>query len=68
MTRRTRLQALSDAARECGLHVDTWSPGDGVTRYRFFDKPSGYFGPHSGIFTALGFKKAAVFVRGPPHQ
>jgi len=49
------------------LHVGTYSPGDGVTRYRFFSEPSGYFGPKSGIFTALGYKEADAFVMGYCH-
>jgi hypothetical protein len=50
-----------------GYIVCTWSPGDGVTRYRFFkNAPAGqtYFGPDNGIFTALGMKEAEAFARG----
>jgi hypothetical protein len=59
--KKTRLQELQDYAKTVGLHVATWSPGDGTTRYRFFDKPGSgqtYFGPASGIYTALGYKDA----------
>lgn len=39
------------------------SPGDGVTRYRFFTNPKNdYFGPENGIHTALGLKAAWLFV------
>ena len=52
--------------------VDTWSPGDGMTRYRFFahkhsrGTPSvnGYFGPDNGIWTALGYGDACTFAAG----
>jgi hypothetical protein len=50
-----------------GYSVKTWSPGDGVTRYRFFrNAPQGqtYFGPDNGIFTALGIKEAETYAAG----
>ena len=67
----TRLQELEVEARRAGFLVRTYSPGDGVTRYRFFridDTPDGvhqdYFGPASGIYTALGVKEARAFLAG----
>lgn len=64
-TKKTRVQELQDYAKEMGLHVATWSPGDGTTRYRFFDKPGNtYFGPGSGIYTALGSKDAWNYLYG----
>jgi hypothetical protein len=67
----TRLQELELEARRAGLLVRTYSPGDGVTRYRFFriaDVPEGerqgYFGPANGCYTALGLKEAYTFVSG----
>lgn len=61
----TRLERLQRACLKVGLYVDTYAPGDGVCRYRFFDKPgNGYFGPANGIFTALGYREACVFARG----
>jgi hypothetical protein len=59
------------AAANAGLRVCTYSPGDGVTRYKFF-KAEGiapnqtYFGPANGIHTALGAAKAIAFAKG--HQ
>ena len=47
-----------------GVHVDTYAPGDGVKRYRFFDKESDYFGPENGIYTALGRREALVWLHG----
>ena len=53
-----------DLEKHC-LWVATWSPGDGMTRYRFFDKPgNSYFGPGSGIYTAAGIAEAETFVTG----
>jgi hypothetical protein len=47
-----------------GFGMDDYSPGDGVTRYRFFDRePFGYFAGR-GIYTALGIKEAETFVAG----
>jgi hypothetical protein len=50
-----------------GYSVHSYSPGDGVTRYRFFrgaPTKQTYFGPASGIFTALGFKDAYIYAQG----
>lgn len=60
-----------DVMRAClhaGLRVATYSPGDGVTRYRFFrdGEPGvrvGYYDDGS-IYTALGAKEAISFVHG----
>lgn len=64
----TRFEELEIHADAAGLTVHTWSPGDGVTRYRFFTKPEmthqSYFGPASGVYTALGLKEAWTFVHG----
>ena len=63
MTKKSRLQELIDSLPE-GFGVDTYSPGDGVTRYRFFDRePFGYFAGN-GIYTALGIAEAEAFARG----
>lgn len=59
----TRLEHLQRDALPAGLHIDTYAPGDGVTRYRFFTEPTDYF-TGSGIYTALGHKEASVFVAG----
>ena len=59
----TRLEELQEEAKAVGLHIDTYSPGDGVTRYRFFTEPSDYFAGR-GTYTALGLGEARVFVTG----
>jgi len=48
-----------------GLVVRTYSPGDGVTRYRFFPpgSESDYFSG-SELYTALGLAEAVTFMRG----
>ena len=64
--KKTKIQALSDSLPR-GYAVCTRSPGDGVTRYRFFKgapKNQSYFGPHNGIVTVLGLKAAETFARG----
>ena len=61
----TRLEMLQEEAKVAGLYVCTYSPGDGLTRYRFFDKPgNSYFGPANGIYTALGLKEAQTYLAG----
>lgn len=50
-------------------YVKTYSPGDGITRYRFFRKHEGketnqYFGPENGIATFLGASQAYAFSLG----
>ena len=46
-----------------GLYVDSYSPGDGVTRYRFFTEETDYFAG-DGVGTALGVKDAMTFLDG----
>lgn len=65
-----RREWLAEDAKAAGLYFRTNSPGDGVTRYRFFkaeadgSEPNGYFGPANGIHTALGLKGAETFLAG----
>lgn len=58
-------QELERLARQCGLYVSTWSPGDGQTRYRFTTEPVDYFAAVSRntLTTVRGFKKALDFVQ-----
>ena len=61
----TRVQELKDYCSLSGFYVATWSPGDGVTRYRFFTNDgNGYFGPESGDWTALGIAEAWAYAYG----
>ena len=62
MARITRKE-LEHQAMVAGLYVAAYSPGDGVTRYRFFLTPRSYF-QSDGLFTALGTREAMTFVRG----
>lgn len=64
---RGRDSSVEAAARAAGLYVGVWSPGDGVTRYRFFTKTtrgSQYADYHEGdgVYTALGRKDALAFI------
>ena len=69
----TRLEQLREEVAP--FWVDTWAPGDGITRYRFFaqkcsrdtDHVNGYFGPDNGIYTALGYGDACTFAAGLVH-
>ncbi|KKM00094.1 hypothetical protein LCGC14_1807920 [marine sediment metagenome] len=61
----TRKEQLQEQAKAGGLIVREWSPGDGVTRYRFFhdtEERQTYFGPKNGLFTALGIREAESFL------
>jgi hypothetical protein len=71
----TRMDALRADAARAGYLVDAYSPGDGVTRYRFFKlsdlerhgidpREQNYFGPASGVHTALGLAAANTFLAG----
>lgn len=50
-------------AEQLGLHVTTWSPGDGATRYRFSRLDLDYFAlGGNNSFTALGVREAAAML------
>ena len=54
---------LIELARQDGLYVSTWSPGDGVTRYRFSLDDRDYFACRP-VYTALGLAEGVTFWRG----
>ncbi len=57
---------MQERARMAGLTFETYSPGDGVTRYRFFrlsDGVTDYFAG-DGVITVLGRADAALFIAG----
>lgn len=54
--------SLEQFSKSLGLHFETWAPGDGVTRYRFFTKPTDYHAG-DGIYTALGRADAMRFIK-----
>lgn len=63
----TRMEALEAEARRVGLFVDSYSPGDGVTRYRFITRSDRDYFSASGserVYTALGLKEAYTFLAG----
>ena len=59
----TRLEELQKSLPS-GLYVYTYSPGDGITRYRFSQSASSCYFACRSIYTALGYKEAATFARG----
>lgn len=62
--KKTRFDELYEACEKAGFYVARYSPGDGVTRYRFFSEKSSYFGPKNGDETVLGYKHACIYARG----
>lgn len=58
----TRKGAVEELAESVGIHVSTWSPGDGATRYRFH---RGDFDYNAGneLATVLGRKNALMWLR-----
>ena len=55
---------LKENARLAGLKVGTYSPGDGITRYRFYtaDTLNADYFADSGLVTVLGRKNAQLFI------
>ena len=69
MTRKEKRIIILKLCEACGLALDTWSPGDGITRYRFIeqnDESIDYFGCSDvyKLYTALGLHEAYTWVRG----
>lgn len=64
MKKQTKLEGFQEWIKPYGLYVVTWSPGDGVTRYRFYDSPHRYYDNENELHTALGYKEAVIFARG----
>jgi len=73
----TRKSALAADAHAAGYAVETYSPGDGTTRYKFFslaemasqgisEREQSYFGPLNGIHTALGLAAAKKWLARAP--
>ena len=54
---------VSEYAERAGVFFSTWSPGDGVTRYRFFKTYTDYFAG-DGMYTALGARESICWLRG----
>ena len=56
--KQSRLERLNELMRPYGLQCYTWSPGDGVTRYRFSrELDSDYFACRA-VVTVLGYGQA----------
>jgi hypothetical protein len=65
----SKLSELKEEALKVGLYVSTYSPGDGVTRYRFLTENVGYFAGSSNarLYTALGYKDAEGYLTAYTH-
>jgi hypothetical protein len=62
----TSVKQINKIANSYGLNLYTYSPGDGVTRYRFAEQFSGqtcYFSGN-GLVTLLGRKEARLWLLG----
>ncbi len=59
---------LLEVCNNRGFTFATWSPGDRVTRYRFFPgiQRRNYFEGY-GDYTALGYKEAYAYAMGRVH-
>mgnify|MGYP003505936497 CR=1 FL=1 len=75
MTNRVVLSQLNAAASKQGLYVAAYSPGDGKTRYRFFESQvisrypdQDYFGPANGLHTVIGAKAAWDYLGVEPKR
>lgn len=55
--------SVKSLAREVGLFVSTWSPGDGATRYRFHAEEADYNDGRE-VKTVLGRKDALLWLSG----
>ncbi len=62
--KQSRLTNLRNTAAHYGLYIYTYSPGDGVTRYRFSKNAnSDYFACYPN-YIALGISEAEHYVAG----
>ena len=57
---------VQEAAEAAGVYVGTWSPGDGITRYRFASVPGSYssWSLCDMLATCLGASDALQFLHG----
>lgn len=60
----SRLQRLEEGCKEVGLFVASHTTGNKKRTYKFFDKPSAYYGPESPIFSCVGLGQAEIYIRG----
>ena len=64
MTTKAKRRQINNVVNDLGIHLGTWSPGDGVTRYRFSASPGDYFSFPLPMYTALGASEALTWCRG----
>lgn len=59
----TRAEILESRAAAAGVKISTWSPGDGMTRYRIHRTEDEYFrAGGSESMTYLGIKEAELAI------
>lgn len=63
---RTKIAELTQEAKELGLNLTTYSPGDGCTRYRFSYDEGDYF-EVIDIATVLGKAECEIWLLGYRH-
>lgn len=61
--KKSRLETLNEKLRPYGLQCYTWSPGDGVTRYRFSHDLDSCFSSCSEFCTVLGAGQAELVAK-----
>jgi len=64
MTQRITRKQIESLASTLGLDVFTYSPGDGMTRYKFAPRGSQECYWSGSGFVALGVQQAETFLRG----
>lgn len=64
MKRTPRADMIRKAETIAHLYVCTWSPGDDITRYRFFDTWVDDYHAGNPLHTALGLAQANTYLRG----
>lgn len=64
MQLRKARRELEVQANVLGLSVDFYSPGDGVTRYRFFAGSGHDYFESGGLYTAFGIAEAITWLTG----
>jgi len=61
----TKIEQLKEGCKSMGIHISSYSPGDGVTRYSFRAmQPRKDHLVDYGLFEAFGIKEARIFAHG----
>lgn len=60
---KSRFEYLRIRAKQVGIYLSYWAPGDGVKRIRFNTRDVDY-DYCDGLYTALGIKEAETWLAG----